>query len=189
MTGQDQWTSPRSGEDIEQLAEAWRYTFCCESEAAPDVLMLLEHKLPLIESSFTLRVEDSLPNRALAQTSFYPPEIWVTEATYQGALKFDPRCRFTLAHELAHVLLHSGRPLARAPERQSNIAPFRSSEWQANAFAAAFLMPRYQLNYYKNPMSAAGAMYVSVDAAENRMRALKIWPSKTIPRRTQNPET
>ncbi len=57
------------------------------------------------------------------------------------------RQRFTLAHELGHWLLHEGRPLivdhtVRINKRDSvSSAATDNEEIQANAFAAAFLMP------------------------------------------------
>jgi Zn-dependent peptidase ImmA (M78 family) len=54
------------------------------------------------------------------------------------------RQRFTLAHEIAHLKLHQGRPvfidrLVRVNWRDGTSAP---EEIQANAFAAELLMPR-----------------------------------------------
>jgi len=57
------------------------------------------------------------------------------------------RQRFTIAHEIGHLLLHAGRPLVVDPVR-INLRDSRSSlatdleEIEANSFAAELLMPR-----------------------------------------------
>jgi len=58
------------------------------------------------------------------------------------------RQRFTIAHELGHLLMHAGRPLlvdadTRINERKAIPGDFATSleERQANQFAAALLMP------------------------------------------------
>jgi Zn-dependent peptidase ImmA (M78 family) len=58
------------------------------------------------------------------------------------------RQRFTIAHELGHLLLHEGRPLITDYSVRINSRDETSSmgtdkeEVEANAFAAAILMPR-----------------------------------------------
>jgi len=54
------------------------------------------------------------------------------------------RQRFTIAHEIGHLLMHEGRPvfidrLVRVNARDGSVT---SEEVEANAFAAALLMPR-----------------------------------------------
>lgn len=57
------------------------------------------------------------------------------------------RQRFTVAHELGHIVLHAGRPLTVDSQVRVNFRDDVSSratddeEIQANAFAAALLMP------------------------------------------------
>lgn len=51
------------------------------------------------------------------------------------------RQRFTLAHEIGHVLLHSGS--GSLVDYRSNLEnPVETKEYEANKFAAALLMPR-----------------------------------------------
>jgi len=56
------------------------------------------------------------------------------------------RQRFTIAHEIGHLLLHKGRPLivdklVRVNARSSTNSPSRNEEREANQFAAGILMP------------------------------------------------
>jgi Zn-dependent peptidase ImmA (M78 family) len=91
------------------------------------------------------------------------------------------RDRFTIAHELGHFIVHY---LWR--QRHHGLQPFKMMalrkdsdrvEWEANWFAAAFLMPsgifreRFQL-YGGNIDLVASAFCVSQAAAEIRARSL-----------------
>ena len=80
-------------------------------------------------------------------------EILASVETY-GWLENDyPRGRFFLAHELGHCLLHTEQlvRMAHMPLPQQEALHrggrwlaheiYRDTEWQANAFASAFLMP------------------------------------------------
>lgn len=100
----------------------------------------------------------------------------IREDVYDGANRGLGRDRFTLAHELAHLLLHGGRYLQRIdpnavthPTHQK----FEDSEWQANAFASELLMPVSVVKRYSNSAerlaTAAGA---SVQAAKVRIKVL-----------------
>ncbi len=66
--------------------------------------------------------------------------IWIREDVYEGARKDNPRDRFTMCHELGHLILHRGISFARVdPENPPKI--FMNSEWQADVFASHLLMP------------------------------------------------
>lgn len=83
------------------------------------------------------------------------------------------RNRFTIAHELGHYVLHSrlGQQPIRVARAESN-----ALEWEANWFAAAFLMPRDE--FVQRHGTGASIPYlaaqfdVSPAAAEVRARAL-----------------
>lgn|GEM_PF-2173722 len=79
-------------------------------------------------------------------------EIVVSEETYFGAESALPHHRFTIAHEVGHAVLHTSelmdyahRPeaalLAREGRGEASHPPYRDTEWQANAYAAALLAP------------------------------------------------
>lgn len=64
-----------------------------------------------------------------------------------------PRQRFTIAHELGHLLLHEGRPVfvdksmvrVNLRDGDSSLGTYRE-EREANAFAAELLMPRHLID-------------------------------------------
>ncbi len=87
------------------------------------------------------------------------------------------RHRFTIAHELGHYFLHSrqGAIQIEAGRDGSN----KRVEWEANWFAAAFLMPETGFRaaaklFGADPLRLAGQFLVSVEAAKVRMGTLGI---------------
>jgi hypothetical protein len=77
--------------------------------------------------------------------------VILSEETYGGLEQDDPRARFSLCHELGHVRFHVPElmKLSRMPHTDTALlrgrvqphAAYEDTEWQANAFAAALLMP------------------------------------------------
>ena len=57
---------------------------------------------------------------------------------YEGAVKGNPRDRFTLCHEVGHYLLHRPNSVSFA---RGEIPRYRDPEWQANTFAAELMAP------------------------------------------------
>ena len=93
------------------------------------------------------------------------------------------RDRFTIAHELGHLFLHfpkvkrdhPGSPMAATRRVDQNDAVQKRAEWEANWFAAAFLMPEQTFRQYHAAHGAAGAAAkfgVSQSAAEVRASTL-----------------
>lgn len=98
----------------------------------------------------------------------------------------EERRKFTIAHELGHLFLHMGYIIS--PEmwdRQRNATYYRAGdsllEYQANEFAAAFLMPRddykkimdrYTVGSSVETKKIAEYFGVSVSAASNRGKFL-----------------
>ncbi len=68
------------------------------------------------------------------------------------------RQRFTIAHEIGHLMMHDGRPmfidrLVRVNARDGSIG---GEELDANSFAAELLMPRDRVDIELAPLLAAG---------------------------------
>ena len=62
------------------------------------------------------------------------------EDVYEGAIAHKGRDRFTVMHEVGHVILHPNQ-LNRVASGSARLPAFRCPEWQANTFSAAILMP------------------------------------------------
>jgi hypothetical protein len=121
-----------------------------------------------------------------AEARFEEEELTLTlsEETYRDLEEDRPRARFSLSHELGHVVSHAAqlRRLARIPHSEAalqrarvpNHPPYRDTEWQANGFAAALLMPAPALKVLEDrkqlfPVVLAAEMRVSREAASNRI--------------------
>ena len=62
----------------------------------------------------------------------------IRQDVYEGAVKGNPRDRFTLCHELGHYLLHQPEYISYA---RGNVPVYCQPEWQANTFAAELMAP------------------------------------------------
>ena len=93
------------------------------------------------------------------------------------------RDRFTIAHELGHYFLHYPNFADRHPETtmiatryvDNNDADQRRAEWEANWFAAAFLMPeeKFKADYESNTEREVAKIFgVSLSAVDVRARSL-----------------
>ncbi len=112
--------------------------------------------------------------------------IVLSEDTY-GSLELDndSRARFTVAHEIGHAVLHAVElvRLSKIPHTKAALMRglfathqiYRDTEWQANAFAGALLMPAAELKrleYEYGDLSAGTIQQyfqVSYSAAEKRL--------------------
>lgn len=123
-------------------------------------------------------------------TGAHPPESIVVSSNKKFVI-FIPsttspqRDRFTIAHELGHLFLHF--PLVQQKYPGSAMVATRwvrpgdpdqqRAEWEANWFAAAFLMPlkpfKAALRAWSNDMTSVASDFgVSVQAAEVRARSI-----------------
>ena len=124
-----------------------------------------------------------------AQTNFPANRIEVTEKFTIELENGNPRNRYTLAHEVGHVILHSDivmqlAPLAARRNTQRPIKTYENAEWQAEHAAGALLLPivtllpllctLYEGNYSdREIVKEIKDIYgVSVRAAEARIRAV-----------------
>jgi len=113
-------------------------------------------------------------------------EIILSDSTYRLLLEDHVRARSTVAHEAGHAAMHthqiirlSGMSLnSQVAFHRNRIEhkPYYDTEWQANAFASALLMPArgLQLLEKKGPLTAvsiAERFAVSIESAGYRMEA------------------
>lgn len=171
--------SPKSRMEIEQYACAWRDALgIAHSCQAPDIIAVLENELPKLFSDFVLQVkEDRYMDGAEGYTEFEPaPSIVLSDTAYESAGSHKGRGRWTAAHELGHLVLHkSAVPFERATgtyTKMRQLAVFESAEWQANAFAAGFLLPEHLVRDFSDATEIADFFSVSRQAAENRIKTL-----------------
>lgn len=178
---------PMSTVDIERVsAKAMRKIKAIASgrDGAINILQLFE-RLDEFDSKLQPGV-DELPLGVLGQVT---PDghVLLSETTYRELLADDPRARFTTAHECGHAILHFDQVRARFTEgsrgrlyRRADIPAYRDPEWQANAFAAATLMPRPAMRRlaHRKPsdlvQEVARFFNVSRESASIRVRKLAL---------------
>ncbi len=124
-------------------------------------------------------VEDQeLPN-AFAQT-FPDGTIKVRESIYDKACEGNGHARFTLAHELGHLIMHRSQ-MSMARVTNDNTKTYCNSEWQADEFAGQLLVPTTDIRHYSNDLYSsvyiadkiAERYGVSTSCAEIRLRKCK----------------
>jgi IrrE N-terminal-like domain len=176
----------RSAKDVAAAANNARYIFGYSDSLVPDLAAILEIDLANVLPEYQFYVEDSVLSDdgkpVHAQTQFSPPSIIFSAESYRALIKLEPFARFTAAHELAHALLHWGdKSLNRSPNAISKlINKAMSAEWQANEFAANFLVPEHIARCYPDPYELAQLTNVSVRVAQIRLASLNLWPKKIL---------
>lgn len=130
---------PRSTADIESVALSLRDALNLSQTAFFPVVELYDMLHLLISgASYSIGTKsDMRDNHGLTLTK--SKEIIIREDVFEKACDGDGFGRFTMCHELGHLMLHSGGvALQRA---QANPPLYMSSEWQSDRFASALLMP------------------------------------------------
>lgn len=120
-------------------------------------------------------------------------EVVASELTYQWLEERRPRAGYFVAHELGHCVLHTEQlvRLAQMPKNQIEVLQrgghrghkaYEDTEWQANAFASALLMPAKGLAALEEEVGAelwagdvADRFGVSLEAAGYR---LELWKQR-----------
>ena len=98
-------------------------------------------------------------------------QILIRQDVYARADVGEGRDRFTMCHELGHLILHRDLALSRVdPDRPPKL--YCNSEWQADKFASFLLMPRSLVQ--KVALCDAQEIFgVSFDAARARSHEMK----------------
>lgn len=165
--------APRSRKQIEEYALAVRRALGVPDSSRVDMLKLLELVLPRLFEDYRFEV---VPDRELgdaeATTSMTERCIKFSETCYEAARGGHARYPFTLAHELGHLLLHTGNSAQLA--RGVSVKPYVNAEWQADAFASAFLMPAHEVAKCSCISDVMLRFGVSRPAAEVRARVLQL---------------
>lgn len=98
--------------------------------------------------------------------------ILIREDVYERAARGEGRDRFTMCHELGHLMMHRGVALSRIDPR--NPPPiYRNSEWQADTFASYLMMPTTLLAKSNSTGQTMSEFGVSFEAAWARRDGMK----------------
>lgn len=133
---------PMSRKNIEAFANRLRHILGIENVQYIDVIHLLENVLYVFDEKFSPEIvaDEELDAHARA----YPEDhtIKIRESVYEGARNGNGRDRFTIVHEIFHFLCH-GRARISLARNPDEVKPYENPEWQADAFAGYFLMPKH----------------------------------------------
>jgi Zn-dependent peptidase ImmA (M78 family) len=174
MHGHDFRVPMRTWDSIQNTAYALRRSIGLENRAWFPIMSLLDayDKDPAAE--FSLRAgDDSTMNGAEGYTDPFGAYIELHEDVMHDAWENDGRARFTAAHELGHLLLHTNIPvrLTRLSQPQL-VAPHARAEPQANFFAACLLMPHYLIGEHDTERTMKKRFGVTYTAASIRLKHL-----------------
>lgn len=169
MSGQDFIVPPLSWPVIDQVGLNVRQQFGLAERASFPIFEFLERVLDQGMSTIEFLVGDrSEMGLAEGYTDQRGEFIMIREDVYRAGLDGQGRARFTAAHELGHLILHTQAPLARAQPGQE-VKPYSRAEPQANQFASAILMPLRFFQASDTPDVVATRHGVSREAARLRI--------------------
>ena len=162
---------PLSTKKIRAIAESVRGKLGLNNVEHVPVVELMEFVLPKFGIHYDIRPEGEL-GHDLARS--FPDEglIEIREDIYNKACIYDGFARFTISHEIGHIVCHAGVPLRRT-DGPKEWPIYCDSEWQADTYASEFLMPvRFVQNRHSLDEMPI-AFGVSRLAAEVRIEKLK----------------
>lgn len=169
---------PRSGANIEDLADAVRQAFGLSNVDFFPVVRLVELGLPYLNPDILFDVvEVDLLGARMGAVNPLTGAFMIREDVYDGAVRDEPRHRFTLAHEVGHAMMHVGTLNRLSTSFGVAVPTYRDPEWQANRFAGALLMPRHLVGQCRSVDEIMGRFGVSREAAVARIKTLKLWIS------------
>lgn len=127
---------------IDDLVDSCRAQYGLSGKSYFPIVELLElvmsNKLRMFDIEIVSRAE--MPEE-YATTSQDGRVLKIREDTYAKACAGEGRARFTLAHELGHMIMHCCGVEVFALTSGEHVPHYRHSEKQANYFAASLLMP------------------------------------------------
>lgn len=163
--------APLSRKNIRDMAYFIRKIAGKENSLYFDIVYFLDVILPKTDPDFMLIVEEK-SEMGECHGLTYPDknEIHIRSDIYERACRGSGRDRFTMAHELFHLLQHEKENISYARmENGARIQTFRDPEWQANAFGGELLVP-WHLTQGMNADEISKKCGVSVAAANTQIR-------------------
>lgn len=129
-----------SSAQISKFAEEIRKAFGLKPASTIKMAEFLELGLQRVLPDCVIEVaeDESMPG-VDGVTLIGSPVIIFRDTIYEDLRREEPEARFTAAHEVGHALMHSKAPMGYA--FRSDYVEQTDPEWQADQFAAAFLMP------------------------------------------------
>jgi Zn-dependent peptidase ImmA (M78 family) len=160
-----------SNNDIEVIAQSLLTKFRDLIPTSDSKSDFLRQAISFIGGSIEVIDDPSIYEEEGGSLVIFPSNQFVIRLSPNTSLLRD---NFTIAHELGHFVLHHDHNTIPDQEIVFNRYGSGLVEWQANRFAAAFLMPQNEFlearkKYNDNVIYIAAEFEVSQIAAEKRM--------------------
>jgi Zn-dependent peptidase ImmA (M78 family)/DNA-binding XRE family transcriptional regulator len=179
----DYWVPPLSAHQIDLVAQDIRFRLGINSSQT--ILDVVEFILPEMLECFEWEIVPiAEAAHYYAHTALYPLQdrekttvvmLRIREDVYEDACRGNDRAVWTIAHELGHIFLNHIRTVREVDDRIAdtlvNMKAYFSCEWQAEAFAASFLMPREEC-WQRSPYEIFLRFRVSPETARKRKASL-----------------
>lgn len=163
--------APTSRKKLRRIVTFIRSEFGLNDEFHFPIVPFLELGMSQIDSEFNFEVVD-VSKLPFDYAKTYPEkkQIVIREDVYLNAIEGKGRDRFTIAHEIAHYILHRPKMLGLARnERKEKIPIYKDPEWQANTFAGEILAPPHLIKGM-TVEEVAKACGVSLEVAKIQLR-------------------
>jgi transcriptional regulator with XRE-family HTH domain len=171
----DRFVQRRSQTEVINVGKTARKMFGYVPDQRMHIVELIELDLPklLPELCFQVIQDDDMETDVLGLARLWPPEILVAESIYLDAISGKGHARWILAHELGHIWLLHGKDSLRGPQDSNvRIPSLWSAEFQADEFAAEFLMPA-EICRDITPLEISRRFGVSESLAQRRSAFLR----------------
>lgn len=176
----DHFVETISEDRIKTIAEAWRKEArLSRSHGKFDIVAFVTNVLSKkfrkkgpLKIEFFERKSSKDP---LAFVTYNPLTLHITKAIWKLAQQGHGRSRFIVAHEIGHVLLHdhTAQAFLGNPELQNKFAlRENSAEWQADTFAAYFLLPDDVVRQFSSVDEIVELCDVNEELALERLNAV-----------------
>lgn len=142
MSDQKYKATPVSRNAIRQLAAQIRKITGTENTLYFPIIHFVECVLPQLVDGFFLEIlpKDEMPNKC-GETFPAEKKIQIREDIYQAAIDGDGFARYSVAHEVGHLLINDVDSISLCRlEPGERLKPYEDPEWQADAFGGELLM-------------------------------------------------
>lgn len=134
---------PMSRFELRAFAKTFRDAMGISDDKSFPIVEVFEKLLCALEYALELVQDKDMPDN-YAITIPSQSLVRIRESVYLNAISGSTRDRFTIAHEIAHLLFHDNLTVSFA-RNAGSIPAYQNPEWQANTFAAELLVPHQKI--------------------------------------------
>jgi IrrE N-terminal-like domain len=169
----DHKVRPRTFLQIKEIARDIRSKLCGDGVGgvrAANAILRLTNEVQVEGQSLKLELRSSKKIGAPAVVSYRPLKVEFDRAIWTKALlSKDGPANYIAGHELGHIVMHNhdAQPFSGVKKEWIDFQE-QSAEWQANKFAACFLVTDREIEHYISPDVLSQICMVPLDVAERQ---------------------